>query len=566
MKMTLQKKIIGGLLTVVLFTLIVAASGIYMIGYMNQTLERLDKTSIPQALLTERVATNVVLQVMFIRGYLLTGEDSYIQNYKKTSEENSKWEDQLGKQSATSEGRQLAQEVKELNESFDKIALSKIVPLRQSGKEQEAITVLQNEGDLVGKALISKINEYVEYREQVIGSVMKEARQDGEQTQWNLGMIGGFSLFIGVAIGIFINRAMIKPIQLTTANLEKMAQGDYTFVIPEIALIREDEIGQLARAMQTVSETMKAVIGQLVDSAGQLGASSEELTASAEQSAQAANQVAEAIADVAAGATVQLTAVNTTTNAAEQISAGIGKIATDAGNVVSIAEKASHSAKNGGKTVEEATRQMENIERTVGDSARVVAKLGENSKEIGQIVDTISGIAGQTNLLALNAAIEAARAGEQGRGFAVVAEEVRKLAEQSQEAAKHIANLISEIQGDTDNAVLAMSKGTHEVKLGTEIVYMAGKTFNEIASLVEQVSDQVGSISIAIRQTASGSQQIVSSIQDIDKISRDAVGQTQTVSAATQEQSASMEEIASSSQSLTEMAGQLQDIVAKFKV
>jgi len=566
MKMTLQKKIIGGLLTVVLFTLIVAASGIYMIGYMNQTLERLDKTSIPQALLTERVATNVVLQVMFIRGYLLTGEDSYIQNYKKTSEENSKWEDQLGKQSATSEGRQLAQEVKELNESFDKIALSKIVPLRQSGKEQEAITVLQNEGDLVGKALISKINEYVEYREQVIGSVMKEARQDGEQTQWNLGIIGGFSLFIGVAIGIFINRAMIKPIQLTTANLEKMAQGDYTFVIPEIALIREDEIGQLARAMQTVSETMKAVIGQLVDSAGQLGASSEELTASAEQSAQAANQVAEAIADVAAGATVQLTAVNTTTNAAEQISAGIGKIATDAGNVVSIAEKASHSAKNGGKTVEEATRQMENIERTVGDSARVVAKLGENSKEIGQIVDTISGIAGQTNLLALNAAIEAARAGEQGRGFAVVAEEVRKLAEQSQEAAKHIANLISEIQGDTDNAVLAMSKGTHEVKLGTEIVYMAGKTFNEIASLVEQVSDQVGSISIAIRQTASGSQQIVSSIQDIDKISRDAVGQTQTVSAATQEQSASMEEIASSSQSLTEMAGQLQDIVAKFKV
>ena len=96
---------------------------------------------------------------------------------------------------------------------------------------------------------------------------------------------------------------------------------------------------------------------------------------------------------------------------------------------------------------------MANIEKTVANSVAVVTKLGERSKEIGQIVENISGIAGQTNLLALNAAIEAARAGEQGRSFAVVAEEVRKLAEQSQEAAKQIANLIGEIQGDTDKAL-----------------------------------------------------------------------------------------------------------------
>lgn len=566
MKMTLQKKIIGGLFIVVLFTMLVAGSGIYMIGDMNKTLGRLDQSSIPQVLLTEKVATNVALQVMFVRGYLLTGEDNYIQQYKKISEENSKWEDELDQKSLPGRGRELAQEVKKLNEAYDQVALLKIIPLKQSGQVQEAITVLQREGDVIGKDLISKINEYVAYREQVIGSMMKQARQDGDETQRTLGVVAILSLLVGIGIGIFINRSMIKPIQLTTMNLDKMAHRDYAFVVPKMALNREDEIGQLARAMQTVGDTMKEVIGQLVESSEQLGASSEELTANAEQSAQAANQVAEAISDVAAGASAQLQAVDVTTNAAEQISVSIQKIATDAGDVVSIAQDASRSAKNGEKTVEEATRQMANIERTVGNSAQVVAKLGANSKEIGQIVDTISGIAGQTNLLALNAAIEAARAGEQGRGFAVVAEEVRKLAEQSQEAAKHIANLISEIQGDTDNAVLAMSQGTHEVKLGTEIVHLAGKTFNEIASLVEQVSTQVGSISIAIQQTANGSQQIVSSIQDIDKISRAAVGQTQTVSAATEEQSASMEEIASSSYSLTEMAEKLQRIVTTFKI
>jgi len=119
-------------------------------------------------------------------------------------------------------------------------------------------------------------------------------------------------------------------------------------------------------------------------------------------------------------------------------------------------------ANDGGQTIELAIAQMGKIETTVNSSAQVVSKLGERSKEIGQIVATISGIAGQTNLLALNAAIEAARAGEQARGFTVVAEEVRKLAEQSQEATKKIAVLIGEIQGDTDNAVVAMNNGTRE--------------------------------------------------------------------------------------------------------
>ena len=209
---------------------------------------------------------------------------------------------------------------------------------------------------------------------------------------------------------------------------------------------------------------------------------------------------------------------------------------------------------------------MTYIEQTVNNSAQVVAKLGERSKEIGQIVDTISGIAGQTNLLALNAAIEAARAGEQGRGFAVVAEEVRKLAEQSQDAAKKIATLISEIQGDTDKAVLAMSEGTREVKIGTEVVTAAGYAFEEIEVMVTEVSNQVKEISAAVQQMASSSQQIVSSVKEIDELSKNAAGEAQTVSAATEEQSASMEEIASSSQSLAKMAQDLQEAVSKFRV
>lgn len=209
---------------------------------------------------------------------------------------------------------------------------------------------------------------------------------------------------------------------------------------------------------------------------------------------------------------------------------------------------------------------MLQIEETVNTSAQVVAKLGERSKELGQIVDTISGIAGQTNLLALNAAIEAARAGEQGRGFAVVAEEVRKLAEQSREAAKKIEALIAEIQVDTEKAVVAMTNGTREVKKGTEAVNDAGVAFREITDLVTQVSSQVKEISVAIIETATGSQQIVGSVKKIDDLSKNAAGEAQSVSSATEEQLASMEEIASASQALTHLAEEMLATVRHFKI
>jgi len=143
---------------------------------------------------------------------------------------------------------------------------------------------------------------------------------------------------------------------------------------------------------------------------------------------------------------------------------------------------------------------------------------------------------------------------------------VRKLAEQSEAATKQISTLIGGIQGDTEQAVAAMDNGTREVKLGAEVVNAAGQAFHEIVGLVTQVSNQVKEVSATIEQMAVGSQQIVGSVNKIDKLSKDAAGQAQNVSAATEEQSASMEEIASSSQSLAQLAIDLRDAVGKFHV
>lgn len=493
------------------------------------------------------------------RGFLLTGSPEFRSEIQQKSEHVKQVLNKIKPLMKLPKEKELLTKLDDAHTKFTNINLQ-VIDLYDQGKIEEAHHLSFNKGRKVRKDLETSFDELMKIQQEEAASSRGEADNYSNRIKAIVLTVAASMIVLGIFFGLFLSRNIVNPINKIAKDMQ---EGNLNFAN---LVTTNDEVGTLTREFGNMVTKLRQMVLSVQTTAEQVASSSEQLNASAEQSAQAANQVASAITGVAGGAEEQLNSIDNTRMAVGRINDAIQRIASQINNVSDSSTRAAKAANDGRGIVDTASNQMNNIDKTVDNSAIAVAKLGERSQEIGQIVDTISGIANQTNLLALNAAIEAARAGEQGRGFAIVAEEVRKLAEQSQQSAKQIAELIGQIQSETNNAVNAMHEGTKEVKTGIEAVSSAGRAFTQITSLVNEVLGQVKEISATMRHLADGSQQIVGSVEKLENVSKGTVGHTQTVSASIEEQSASMQEIAASSQNLAKTAEQLKEIIQGFNV
>ncbi len=283
---------------------------------------------------------------------------------------------------------------------------------------------------------------------------------------------------------------------------------------------------------------LATMIQQISTTSSSVNDASQRVAMTSDETGNAIGEIARAVVDVASGAERQVQMVDAAKRSTEET-------ATSAGEARIVAEQ-------GVAAAQEATEAISAVRESSGALVDAMGSLSQRSEKIGGIVDTITGIADQTNLLALNAAIEAARAGEQGRGFAVVAEEVRKLAEESQSAAKTITSLIKEIQGETAHVVEIVEDGAKRTDESARVVGQARDAFIKIG---ENVSDMTSRI-----------EQILTATSEVAAVAEQASAATEEVSASTEETTASTQEIASSAALLARSAQELDGLVTRFKI
>lgn len=388
--------------------------------------------------------------------------------------------------------------------------------------------------------------------------------QSEKQTAFYL-MLGiillGVVLFVGLAL--YITRLITRPIRRLQGWMDQSGNGDLTV---RGDYDSKDELGQLTTSFNEMIASQQQVVLELTGTAERVAVASDELSVNAESTTKATEMVAVTMEEMASGASQQLHQVSDASRTIEELTTSVRYVAGNAQQMTERTADAMEKVALGGQVVGTLGTQMGRIQEDVSRLSHVIDGLGNRSQEIGQITDSIKGVAAQTNLLALNAAIEAARAGEQGRGFAVVAAEVKTLAEQSAVSAKQIESLIRVIQQETEASVVSMEKVSTEMTSGIAVVDRAGASFSEIETAITDVTGHVEEVSGAVQEMAAASEQIASVMRTIQAVTEGTAAGTQNISASTEEQMASMEEISSASQSLATMADDLKQVTGRFTV
>ncbi len=368
-------------------------------------------------------------------------------------------------------------------------------------------------------------------------TVSQNTKRDKEEAEAKIVLLVAslIAVVLGLIAALFITRQIVGPLQTVLRRVERIASGDLSH---DIETRRGDELGQLQTSMQNMTLGLRELIGGIRDGVTQIASAAEQLSAVTEQTS--------------AGVNNQKIETDQVATAMHEMTATVQEVARNAEEASEAAKAADLQARDGDRVVGEAVAQIERLAVAVGDSTDAMNELKRESDKIGSVLDVIKSVAQQTNLLALNAAIEAARAGEAGRGFAVVADEVRSLAQRTQQSTEEIEDLISGLQSGTQQVASTLESSRELTDSSVQLTRSAGDALGSITRTVSAIQAMNLQIATAAEEQTAVAEEINRSVLNV----RDVSEQT----------AAASEETAASSVELARLGGHLQSLVQRFRV
>ncbi|MCR6109179.1 methyl-accepting chemotaxis protein [Bacillus sp. A301a_S52] len=381
--------------------------------------------------------------------------------------------------------------------------------------------------------------------------------------------VSGFFLLVAIGVTYFVSNAISRPLVTATGEIERLANYDLSEATDDKLKKyagRQDEIGTIVQSLTNMRSNLVGLIQMTGQLSEQVSAASQQLTATSQHSSNAASEVSSAIEDIASGATDQAT---DTEKGSEQVQELGTLMDNNKFLVTTVMDATGHVSelKNDGlESLRDLVEKTEVNTKSIKEIKEMIVTTDASAEKIASASQMIRGISEQTNLLALNAAIEAARAGEAGQGFAVVANEVRKLAEQSNDFTEEIVTIIQELTEKTKNSVKTMNLVDENTSSQLSSLETTNAQFTGIDGAVEKMKQAMTNMMESDHLMQDKKEEIIHLINNLSAISEQNAASTQEATASVQEQTASMAEIAHSSEELANLAEKMQESISKFKL
>lgn len=546
-----------------------AAIGLFSFSNMSETTNNMERINneeyIPSRWVSNAVEFNQRLDAVLLEMMLIDD----LEKKQQLHEDMNKGIDEILANFAKFEAMDLSQEERALIQDFyDAVgkfehAQEEVLTLASENKNAEAFSIYIAEVQQPRKDLIEALLAINTIKMNKVTQIIEGSVDDGRSTVKTLIIIFIFATVLLFGSVYLLSKNILKPITMLLGHLERAKDGDLTTRADYEAT---NELGKLTAAYNETIDNLANILKETTQSAAEVDAVSNELSSSVEETTKSIEHVVDAIQEIAISSEHTQSSVQNNTIVMSKVKEDIHMIEDRLGEVADLAQQNYNHSQQGSLIVTDNVAQMKNITESVQLSNERVTTLVDKTAQINQVLTTITDISAQTNLLALNAAIEAARAGEHGKGFAVVADEVRKLAEQSLDATKSIAEIIQEIKLDGENTVQVMQSVNIEALEGLKKSELTAEKFNEIMSLTLAVAPKMQGVTEALSTMVHEFKGLDDNSRQVLTLATKNAQASESVTAAAQQQAATMEEINSSTNNLATTANDLAQSIQHFKI